>query len=486
MKYLEQYVSVVRTELPDIEARLNSGAKESDLQKLEMAAGCELPRDFVTLYSRFDGEIPAMHTGFLAGLMFLPLERVYAELSFFQNAEEEMTSMGTRAMREEPICSLKWIPFAFDNSRAYLFLDMSPAKEGKTGQVIAVDYDRNQCWLLADSLDMLFERMTQWLKSGILTVNTADAGGPFIMEATGHLFNVLDKLTAQTAEGVLGEVRLPSGFWQERYKAECVPVSRLAKEKTLFLKGKTIDCTPFQYMENLKELILHNCILENAGYMAKAPQLKKMFLVNCTLEEESLAVLAEAPQLKELSINKMGAEGLSALRELKTLKSLSLSKAEGVKTEELAAFTGLQELYLEDMGLHDGMFIAELKNLKTLHLCYHVMDNLQFLQALTKLTAFSLSETALDEGGLLAVRELKKLKEFIYPVRDLQVYQNHPALEKVGMAADVEQDFAVFAGSKVNSFTVCGDISREKLEEMAEKMGKYVKIGSFGYQAKQS
>ena len=60
--------------------------------------------------------------------------------------------------------------------------------------------------------------------------------------------------------------------------------------------------------------------------------------------------------------------------------------------------------------------------------------------------------------------------------------QNHPALEKVGMAADVEQNFAVFAGSKVNSFTVCGSISEEALKEIAEKMGQYVKLGSFGCQ----
>lgn len=31
MKYPEQYVSAIRTKLPDIEARLNGGAQESDL-----------------------------------------------------------------------------------------------------------------------------------------------------------------------------------------------------------------------------------------------------------------------------------------------------------------------------------------------------------------------------------------------------------------------------------------------------------------------
>lgn len=229
---------------------------------------------------------------------------------FFSKSGGGNDRYGDEGGEGRAVCSLKWIPFAFDGSRAYLFLDMSPAKEGKAGQVIAVDYDRNQCWLLADSLD---------------------------------------KLTAQTADGASEEIALPAGFWQERYKAECVPASRFAKEKTLFLKGKTVDCTLFRYTENLKELILHNCLLENAEYMTKAPQLKRLFLVNCTWEGESLAVLAEAQQLKELSVNEMCAEGLPALQKSKTLKNLSLRNA-GIKIEELAGFTGLQELCLEDMG----------------------------------------------------------------------------------------------------------------------------------------
>lgn len=480
MKSLEQYVSAVRAKLPDIEERLNGGAAESALQQLAAAAACELPAEFTALYSRFDGENLTEHTGFLAGLTFLPLERVLSELSFFKKAEIEMTAMGTKAIREEPVCGLTWIPFAFDGSRAYLFMDMSPTGAGKAGQIIAVDYDRDCCYLLADSLDALFEKMASWLTGGVLTIHTEGDGKPFLTEETGHLFNSLDRLTAPAESGDAAEISLPAGFWQERYKKACVPVSRFAKERSLFLKGKVIDCVPFQYMENLKELILHDCTLGNIEYIAKAPQLKKLFLANCTFGEKNLSVLAEAPQLKELSLNVMRAEGLSTLQKVKTLKSLSVRKVTGIALEELAGFEGLQELSVEDMELHDGTVIAGLKNLKKLDLHRHTMDNLDFLQGLKKLTEFYLAVPARNEEGLSAVCGLTKLKVFVYPVRDLQIYANHPSLESVGMAADTEQSFAVFAGSKVNSFTVCGNIPKEKLDHMAEEMEQYVKLSSYG------
>ena len=482
MKSLEQYLSAVRTKLPDIEERLNGGAGEDGLQQLAAAAGCELPAELTALYSRFDGEVLTAYTGFFAGLSFLPLERVLSELAFFKEAEVEMTAMGTKAIQEEPVCGLTWIPFAFDGSRAYLFMDMSPASEGKAGQIIAVDYDTDRCYLLADSLGALFEKMTVWLQSGVLIVNTKDGDRPFLMEVTGHLFNSLDKLTAPAESGDAAEISLPAGFWQERYKKAGVQVSCFAKEKSLLLKGKMIVCVPFQYMDNLKELIFHDCTLENISYIAKAPQLKKLIFANCTFGEENLSVLAEAPQLKELSLNVMSAEGLSALQTSKTLKSLSVRKVNGIAPEELTGFEGLQELSVEDMELHDGAFIGGLKNLKKLDLHRHTLDNLDFLQGLKKLTEFHLTEAARNEAGLSAVCGLTKLKEFVYPVRDLQIYANHPSLERVGMAADIEQSFAVFAGSKVNSFTVCGSIPKEKLDDMAKEMKQYVNLYSYGSQ----
>lgn len=483
MKNLEKYLTEVKKGIPDTEQRLNGGADEEQLRQLAEKTGCELPAELLQLYRRFDGEDMSKNIGFLAGLQFLPLDRVLSDLEFFRGAEDELTTMGTKAISEAPMCELNRIPIAFDCSRAWLAMDLSPAEGGTAGQIIAVDYDRDDCWLLADSLDALFGKMTIWLEKGILTINKTDGKEPIIMERTGHLFNSLEELTAPEANGENPEIVLPEGFWRQYYKQDSVPLDCLAQEKRMLIKEQDVDCKPFAHMENLKELIFHNCHLKNAGAIAKAPQLKNLIFVECSFDGEQLSALAQAPSLKELSLNIMSGEGLTELSGSKTLKSLRLRKVTDFELQELAAFTGIQELGIEAMELHDGAFLEKLKNLKKLDLNRHTMDNLDFLRSLTKLTEFRLASPAENEDGLSEVRTLVKLKEFIYPVKDLSIYKGHPTLEMIGMAAGVTQGFEAFEGSKVNGFTIFGNVTDEERKETKRQMERYVKIYSYGSQS---
>lgn len=489
MKNLERYLSEIKKQYPDVEQYLNSGAEERQLQELALKAGCELPADFVDLYSRFNGEDWEKSPMFMAGMQFLPLENVLSNMEFFHNAEDEFTAMGTSAIQEIPMCKLCWIPFAFDSSRAWLAIDLSPSESGKVGQIITVDYDVDECYLLADSMEDLFEKMTMWLQKGILVIHREEGEVPFIAEATGHLFNSLEELTMPDVNMPEQMLLLPEGFWQQYYRQKLVkneqeetrvPISCLKNEKRMLIKEESIDCTPFKYMENLRELILHDCHLKNVSAIAKVPQLKKLIFARCTLDGEDLSALSNAPALKELSVNVMSGEGLLALQENNTLRSISLRSVKDFQVADLGAFTKLQELRLEDMDVYDSTFIGKLKNLKKLDLHRHTIDNLDFLKNLKKLTAFHLSKPAENEEGLSAVRELSKLKEFIYPVKDLSIYKGHLMLENVGMAKGVMKGFDVFSGSKVQGFTVCGKVSKEELEKIADKMEKYMKLYSYG------
>lgn len=502
MRNMEKYLLKLEPAFPGIRERLNAGADEAELVRLEEKTEHTLPEEFRELYLSFDGE-DQRETGFMAGFMFLPLKSVLYEYEFFKGVDEELTAMGTRALKEEPLSELCYIPFAFDSSRAFLVVDLSPAPEGKSGQIVAVDYDCNRTYLLADSMDEFFGRMAAWLEEGILIVNTEDGQEAFLMEASGHLFNSLEKLSIQEESADTG-IPLPAGFWQERYKNKSVAKQVLDKEKSLLIIKKTVDCALFGQMDNLKELILHDCRLEHLEGIAEAQQLKKLIFARCTFDGEDLSALSQAPALKELSLNVMDASGLASLAGLGTLRSLSIREITGMELEKLGDFGKLQELSIEGMGLHDGDFLKELRNLKKLDLHWQVMDNLDFLPALAKLTEFHLAAPAADEKGLAAVSELKKLKEFVYPVRDLKVYANHPNLVTVGMAPGGVQGFEAFAGSKVNSFIVCGSLTadnnkwnsyaseadgetcdtprseNEEMEQLEVKMGQYVKIYSYG------
>lgn len=481
MRYLEGYLSELKKKLPDVEERLNAGADEQQLRNLRLKLGCEIPDELLSLYQCFDGE-DLSEFGFFAGMRFLSVKGIRQELDFFQSTEAELTAMGTGAIQEKPMCKLNWIPFAFDGSRAWLVMDLSPAESGKAGQIITVDYDADQCYLLADGMDDLLNKMTLWFQNGILTVNRENADSPFIMERSGHLFNSLEELAVLEQSSDALEIPLPEGFWQERYKHSSVPVSSLGKEKKMLLKGKEIDCSPFAYMTNMKELILHDCHLTNLSALARMQQLKRLIFAGCTFAGENLSALSGAPALKELGLNVMSGAGLAELSGLKPLKCLQVRALTDMETEELSSFTALQELRIENMGLRNAAFIGGMKSLKKLDLCNSELENLDFLKDLKKLTEFKLSKSADNEDGLAAVSGLTRLKEFIYPVKDLSIYEGLEALECAGMADSVTEGFEVFAGSRVSSFTLLGAESKRRLEEVRLQMEKYVKLYSWGAQ----
>ncbi len=426
MNHMDRYLAELQKKIPDIEGRLNAGAGEEQFEQLARKAGCGLPAELLELYRRFDGEDMAGNTGFFAGLQFLSLEKMLSDFSFFRGVEDEMTAMGTKAIREEPVSGLCWFPIAYDCARAWLVMDLSPAEEGKAGQIITLDYDMDRCYLLADSLDDLFAKMTAWLRQGILIVDAESFEEPILMERTGHLFNSLEELTApETAEPAPG-IPLPGDFWTQRYGQPEVPLSRLEKEKTMLIQDQNIDCTLFARMGNLKELILHRCRLVNA------------------------------------------------------LRRLQLRKVYDLEPEELSAFRGLWELSMEAEGKHDGTFLGKLKKLKKLDLHRSAMNNLDFLKDLAGLTEFCLAEPAENEDGLSAVRALPRLKEFVYPVKDLSIYKGHPTLESIGMAAGAAHGFEALEGTRVNQFTVIGKVTDGELQEIKMHTEKYVRLRAYG------
>lgn len=488
MKQIEDYISELKRQLPDIEERLNIGANARELEELEEKVQCKLPPEIKELYARGNGEKSFVYTGFIAGLAFMPLEQVLSEIDYLKSFDDEMMVMGTAKIKEDSVKNHIWIPFAFDGSRAFIAIDLTPSGEGNVGQIITIDYEYDNCYLLADSLEDLFEKMTAWLQQGILIIDNENET-PFITEQSGHLFNVLDELTLPKDAGKERLVPLPAGFWEEYYEdilekdldgLNVVSLSHLVKEKRFLIKEKTLSCTPFAYMENLKELIFHDCEIEDLHVLAQAPQLQKLIFARCTFKDEDLSVLASAPKLKEISINEMTGDGLSSLQVIKSLKSLNVRNVSGIDEKSLSGFVKLQELSLQNIDIHDGTFIGTMKGLKELKLYDLKMNHLDFLGNLKKLVKYELYVPAANEDGLAMVRNLEKLKSFIYPVKNLKVYEGHPGLITVGLSADVMQGFEAFANSQVNSFMICGNVSEQHMEKVKKEMEPYVKICSYG------
>lgn len=483
MRAFEKYFAEVEKRMPELKARLKSGADEGRIRQAEKKTGFTFPEELKQLYLYADGECDEVQTGLFGGLDFLPLEEVEQEAEFFRQMDYELTAMGTAAVREGACLELARIPFAFDHNRCFLAVDLSPSGTGKKGQIITVDLEYDQSYLLAESLEEFFQKLSGWLEEGILVVEHTREEC-YIAEKTGHLFNSLDSLAVTDQSGA-GMEMLPEGFWTKRYAGKLqdenkIPVGVLATEKRLLIKDEQISCRPLAHMINLKELILHDCVVTDFSVLAKLPQLQKLILVGCTLEDGSLSMLKNAPALKHLGLRRMNGTGLETLSGIKTLKSLYLSEMEGVCAEDIGSFVSLQELELEKNMFSGWDFLSGMKNLKILNLHDEPLPDLEFLKNLKKLTEFELYRNADQEEGLRYLPELKKLKRFLYPVKEIKVYEGCGSLEEIGFAPEVRSGFEVLSGTKVHSFTVCGKIENEELEYIADEVRKVISLSSFG------
>lgn len=467
---------------------LASGATTEEIEELIKVIGTKNTEEIVELLSLANGEKSTSNVATLAGLYFLSSERIKNEVEYFKNCGIEFTAIGTNAIVEEDNGKRQWIPFAHDGSRCFFAVDLSPAKTGKVGQVITIDLDYDQCYLLANSLCEMFDKFTNWYSEGILTIAEED-GENYISGNGCHIFDRFDELLVSKVEnGCLVEVT--DNYWKEFYAKKIIEQDEktyidravLSGEKRVLIKAKELSLDIFQYMDNLKEVILHDCKVKNVSGLAKAPELTKLIFARCEMIDCDLAELVEAPKLKILSLNVMSGKGLEKLSTINTLKELNVRAVTDIDEKTIASFVKIQNLSIETMDITDVSFLSNMKGLKILNLYSLAVDNLDFLSSLSKLSEFTLREKAKDETGLVAIKNLSKLTSFIYPVTDITLYKDCMKLESVGFAPEVKHrdNFDVFEGSNIHSFTVCGKAEMHELKAIATKMEKYTFIQSYG------
>lgn len=279
-------------------------------------------------------------------------------------------------------------------------------------------------------------------------------------------------------------VFLPEGFWQEKYKKELqdgsVPESVLLNQKSLWLKDQTISCEPIRYMKNLKELVVHNCVLEEFHCVCEAENIKKMTFVGSTFDKEDLSVLIHCKYLKMLRLNCMSAKGAEKLCNMDSLKGFSIRAVTDFSYIELQEFHKLTILEVEGMNFHDYSFLTKMEKLTSLEIKEEGIRNLDFLPSLKNLVTFRMDDAAQDEESLPQIQCLKKLKEFSYPVKDLSVYQNLPKLKRIGVCNEGLQNIDSLAGSNVNVVQVLSVRSDEEMKNIIKEIKQYVELLSYG------
>ena len=489
---VEKYIETLR-EIASVTEPLKSSKDESALDKLKSKVKADLPDSVESFYKKYDGEADV--EGFAAGFELLPISRVIAEFDFLKKSGIEFDAIGTDAISENPVSKNKWIPFAFDGSDCFLVIDLSPSKKGVVGQIIGLDMESDNAYVFANSLDDFFEKLTKLVVDGKLTVEAGDNKAA-ISEISGHFFNRVTEYAIMDESIQNVDVILEDEFWIKKFEKQLknkdgksVVSSRAIGKTTgsfrITNNPQRLSCKPFEYMDNVKELIIHHCELFDFESISKMKNLTTLYLIDCTTDSCNVAALAEAPKLKKLSLGVIKEHiDMKKLAKSKSLKELSIRELDGVSFCDLCEFSGLTSLTIEGGNPEEYEFLSKLGKLKTLKIRGVQLDNLDFLHHMPKLEEFEMHIEAQNEDGLMAIRSLTKLKSFIYPVKDLVLYKGVPTLEEAGIAHVNNGQFEAFKDTKLNSFLVLGDGDEDLMEEagkIAEELTSYgLRIMSYG------
>lgn len=450
-------IKIMEKYYPELTTKLVPANNESILNEIEAEIGEKLPKSFRALYEKYDGEDLQGYLGLVLGFSLMSAKDILDDIRFYKNESDvELTSMTPGVMKEEAMHDRVIIPFGFDASRCYVAMDLSPGPKGTKGQIISLDFDYDQSYLLGKNINEFCDFAVKMMEEGKCVLEDDEEGGKYFAFESGHLLNDIENLLSSGDDVQM--IDLPEGFWQEYLKCESISVDELAKKKDarIWANGEKISFEPIKYMTNLREIVLI-----------------------CQVSDEELEVLAGLPNLKEVIFSKIELSSVEKLKESKTLKALDFYKVKGYDFSELSQFTKLQELRLDDVELNNIDFLHKLVNLKKLKINNVPVDNLDFFENMKKLNEFTMYDKVEDESGLQYVSAMKNLKSFEYPVTDMMVYKGLEKLKTAGMDGMTVTNIDVFEGTNISSICVVEAGTETRFEAIVDEVKKYVKLTSY-------
>ncbi len=143
-KQWEQLEAWLKTSNPALLDDLNPPASDAKIQALEKKIRVTLPTDFVECLKVHDGQRGQAECLFQSS-EFLSSERILDEWTIWKDLWDRGDFDDADARPEPGIQSTwwnpKWIPFTYNGTGDHLCLDLDPAPNGQTGQIITLWHD---------------------------------------------------------------------------------------------------------------------------------------------------------------------------------------------------------------------------------------------------------------------------------------------------------------------------------------------------------
>ncbi|MEM8526098.1 MAG: SMI1/KNR4 family protein [Bacteroidota bacterium] len=149
----------INGEWEDTFRKLNRVADIDRLDKIKKLTESELPDDFKSLYSKYNGEENEKGIGNWRGHTFMSLNEIIYELNLYienSDTEEGISSYPEKAIKIK-YYHVKWIPIFSDYCGNFIGIDLDPDEKGKYGQVIIFGRDEAPNIVIANSLNDFFD-----------------------------------------------------------------------------------------------------------------------------------------------------------------------------------------------------------------------------------------------------------------------------------------------------------------------------------------
>lgn len=476
IELLEQHMS-------DVKEKLNDGINSLQIIEVESICGKLLPDSFVKLYEAANGE--NTYIGVMLGFDWLSIEEIITSHKALMGSAYEILSDRPDKIKEGAY-KKGWIPFAHDGSGSYLVMDLDPDKDGMEGQIITIDREDPNSYIIANGMNELITLIQQSLVKGMFFLSNEEE--PHFEWESGHLFNDISRLADNNQENAEVEIdEYFEQFYEGKVHDHFISKSELEKTKSLFLKDpdmkdNKISLDIFKYMSNLKELIIHITNIEDFSPFLHLSSLRKLVIGVDTLTSGDYKYFTGLNRLKELTICNISLDSIKELAGCKGLSCLRLYKVSGFDFNEIGCFTKITELELEAVSCEDLGFLSKLKKLQKLSLKRIEIPNLKFLDELTNLTSFETDGKAIDESNVIAIHSLSKLTELKYPIRDLNLIRPCSNLVEICIDASNYIGIEILGQTKIRHVSLYGATSEEHAESTIKTIEQYCDLASYQWE----
>jgi cell wall assembly regulator SMI1 len=155
---------------PDIKAALNPAATSMDIASLQNHEKCDLVDELIELYKFANGLSESEIANLFYGFSFLSIDSSIDKLNSLNQLQSDKFTYTDNGIEPFFNSELIRIPLAHDNSRCYIFCDLSPSAAGDVGQVIFCDFEWNIAIKLEESISKMINSFAEDLEAGEYTL----------------------------------------------------------------------------------------------------------------------------------------------------------------------------------------------------------------------------------------------------------------------------------------------------------------------------